>query len=61
MVYDPRYDNITPYGAATPNRQGLQANATYKLLDDRLSANLNGLMFTEGGSGYQQLQVIQQA
>ncbi|HAE12909.1 MAG: hypothetical protein H6548_03205 [Chitinophagales bacterium] len=58
MVYDPRYDNITPYGAATPNRQGLQANATCKLLDDRLSANLNGLMLTEvrgqGTTSYRQ-------
>lgn len=24
MAYDPRYDNITPYGAATPNRSGFQ-------------------------------------
>ena len=29
MVYDPRYDNATPYGVATPNRRGFLLNAAY--------------------------------
>lgn len=28
MVFDPRYNNIFPYGAATPNRQGLTIGGT---------------------------------
>ena len=28
--YDPRYDNATPYGVATPNRQGATLKAAYK-------------------------------
>jgi hypothetical protein len=30
MAYDPRYDNATPYGRATPNRKGLDIEANYK-------------------------------
>jgi hypothetical protein len=29
MLTQPKYDNITPYGTATPNRQGLTVNARY--------------------------------
>ncbi len=29
MLTQPKYDNITPYGTATPNRQGLTINARY--------------------------------
>lgn len=29
MAYDPKYDNITPYGTATPNRQGTSLNAGF--------------------------------
>jgi hypothetical protein len=29
MLTQPKYDNITPYGTATPNRQGLTVNAKY--------------------------------
>jgi hypothetical protein len=29
MLFQPKYDNITPYGTATPNRQGLTVNARY--------------------------------
>ena len=29
MLIQPKYDNITPYGTATPNRQGLTVNAKY--------------------------------
>ena len=28
MSYDPRYDNATPYGVATPNRKGFNINLT---------------------------------
>ena len=30
MVYDPRYDNATPYGRATPNRKGFNIGANYE-------------------------------
>lgn len=30
MVYDPRYDNATPYGVATPNRKGFLLQASYE-------------------------------
>ncbi|MFT4752767.1 MAG: hypothetical protein ACI9GM_001028 [Salibacteraceae bacterium] len=30
MAYDPRYDNATPYGRATPNRKGVNVVANYK-------------------------------
>ncbi len=29
MLTQPKYDNITPYGTATPNRQGLTVNVRY--------------------------------
>ncbi len=29
MLTQPKYDNITPYGTATPNRQGVTVNARY--------------------------------
>jgi hypothetical protein len=29
MLTQPKYDNITPYGTATPNRQGLTVNAKF--------------------------------
>lgn len=29
MVFDPRYDNVTPYGTATPNREGVSITANY--------------------------------
>ena len=29
MLIQPKYDNITPYGTATPNRQGVTVNARY--------------------------------
>lgn len=29
MAYDPKFDNISPYGTATPNRQGVLAGITY--------------------------------
>lgn len=35
LVYDPRYDNATPYGVATPNRRGILLQAAYEDADDR--------------------------
>ncbi len=29
MAYDPRYDNATPYGRATPNRKGFSVDVNY--------------------------------
>ncbi len=33
MEYDPRYDNATPYGVATPNRRGFTVDLSYKVMD----------------------------
>ncbi len=30
QTFDPRYNNATPYGVATPNRRGISAGAQYK-------------------------------
>lgn len=30
MAYDPRYDNATPYGRATPNRKGFNTEVNYE-------------------------------
>ena len=35
MAYDPRYDNATPYGRATPNRKGLDVLIDYEDLQKR--------------------------
>ncbi len=35
MAYDPRYDNATPYGRATPNRKGLDTEINYTDKKDR--------------------------
>ena len=35
MTYDPRYDNATPYGVATPNRRGFLLRASYEDPSDR--------------------------
>ncbi len=33
MAYDPRYDNATPYGIATPNRRGFTIDVNYQPVD----------------------------
>lgn len=33
--YDPRYDNVTPYGVATPNRRGFSALLNYEDKNER--------------------------
>ncbi|KAB2807357.1 hypothetical protein [Phaeocystidibacter luteus] len=39
MAYDPRYDNVTPYGVATPNRRGVYGTLGYT--GDRSAWNVN--------------------
>lgn len=41
MVYDPRYDNATPYGRATPNRKGFSIDAQYADTKSRWSIGIN--------------------
>jgi hypothetical protein len=38
MAFDPKYNNATPYGDATPNRAGVHLNADFAPASDRLSA-----------------------
>ncbi|MEM1127488.1 MAG: hypothetical protein AAGI71_12620 [Bacteroidota bacterium] len=40
MDYDPRFSNVLPYGAATPNRRGARIMADYVVGDDALVAGL---------------------
>lgn len=47
MDMDPRYDNITPYGQATPNRQGITGTVNYKDKKDRFSITAAYLAQTE--------------
>ncbi len=47
MNMDPRYDNITPYGLATPNRQGVQAGLQYADKLDRFTIKAGYLSQTE--------------
>ncbi len=35
MAYDPRYDNATPYGRATPNRKGFSVGVNYEDKQER--------------------------
>lgn len=45
LAYDPRYDNATPYGRATPNRKGVDLDVNYKDQKDRwnISAEIASL------------------
>lgn len=47
MNMDPRYDNITPYGLATPNRQGIQAELNYADKADKFTVTAGYLNQTE--------------
>jgi hypothetical protein len=47
MAFNPLYDNITPYGAATPNRQGIHLAIAYQTKDNNLEANASMDMLTE--------------
>lgn len=37
MFFDPRYDNATPYGRATPNRRGVDGHLNYSDKDERFT------------------------
>jgi hypothetical protein len=47
MAFNPKYDNITPYGAATPNRQGLDFQLKYNGLNKLLNVVVQQIYFTE--------------
>jgi hypothetical protein len=47
MLIQPKYDNITPYGTATPNRQGLTVNAKYVIPSKILEVSASQLMLQE--------------
>lgn len=41
-AYDPRYDNATPYGIATPNRKGFKVLANYQDVEERWVVEADG-------------------
>jgi hypothetical protein len=41
MAYAPQYDNITPYGEATPNRQAMILSAGYDKKNNPVNAQIN--------------------
>jgi hypothetical protein len=47
MLIQPKYDNITPYGTATPNRQGLTVSAKYIIPSKILEVFTTQLMLQE--------------
>ncbi len=47
MLIQPKYDNITPYGTATPNRQGLTVVAKYVVPSNVLEISATQLMLQE--------------
>jgi hypothetical protein len=47
MLIQPKYDNITPYGTATPNRQGLTVVAKYVVPSKVLEISATQLMLQE--------------
>jgi hypothetical protein len=47
MVYDPRYDNATPYGVATPNRKGFKLNVEYEDLKKRWLFKADGELLSD--------------
>jgi hypothetical protein len=47
MAFNPLYDNITPYGAATPNRQGFNIGLAYATQDEALELDAKMDMLTE--------------
>ncbi len=47
MLIQPKYDNITPYGIATPNRQGLTVVAKYVVPSKVLEISATQLMLQE--------------
>ncbi|MDB5257208.1 MAG: hypothetical protein JWM14_1903 [Chitinophagaceae bacterium] len=47
MAYDPTLNNSTPYGKATPNRQGVNFDVQYKDSAQKIMANINAAYLTE--------------
>lgn len=47
MAFNPKYDNITPYGEATPNRQGLSVEVKYALLNKMIKLGAQQFMLQE--------------
>ncbi len=47
MVYDPRYNNATPYGVATPNRKGFKIDLSYEDLDYRWLVKVNSELLSD--------------
>jgi hypothetical protein len=47
MEFNPLYDNITPYGAASPNRQGFDVGVNYTTKDEDLELSASFLSQTE--------------
>ena len=46
-AYNPIFNNVMPYGQATPNRKGLSLQLMKKQLLEGLTLNLNGQMYSE--------------
>lgn len=47
MTFSPKYDNITPYGDATPNRQGMIAELGWKSKDKKWTVSAKQSMLQE--------------
>jgi hypothetical protein len=47
MAFNPKYDNITPYGEATPNRQGFGVDVKYALKNNLVVFGAKQLLFQE--------------
>jgi len=47
MVYDPRYDNATPYGRATPNRKGFNIGANYEDIKKRWTVEASSELLSD--------------
>lgn len=47
MVFDPRYNNATPYGVATPNRSGFLFEANYEDLKKRWSVKASSELLSD--------------
>ncbi len=47
MAFDPKYDNITPFGDATPNRQGFETGLNWAGWNEAVKLNTSYLAQTE--------------
>lgn len=47
MPYEPSFDNILPYGKATPNRQGINFNLAYEMPENKMNLALQYSMLQE--------------